>query len=122
MRLSVFVSLLAVAACTTEPRPAPAPPSRAAPTAAEAEAAAKGLTIAEKWCTDCHRVRPEQRAVRRPEMGAPDFAAVAARPEANSAYLGRFMEVQHLPMPTFRLYSDEKADVVAYILSLKPAR
>jgi hypothetical protein len=32
------------------------------------------------------------------------------------------MEVQHLPMTTFRLYSDEKADVVAYMLSLKPAR
>jgi hypothetical protein len=32
------------------------------------------------------------------------------------------MEVQHLPMTTFRLYSDEKADVVTYILSLKAGR
>jgi hypothetical protein len=52
-------------------------------------------------------------------MRAPEFAAIAARPEVNSGYLTRFMEVQHLPMSTFRLYSDEKADVVAYILSLK---
>ena len=108
--------LLALSACMPEPQPAPPSP------AASAESAAKGLTIAEKWCADCHRVKPEQRAVARADMGAPPFMAIAARPEVNGAYLARFMEVQHLPMTTFRLYSDEKGDVVAYILSLKPAR
>jgi mono/diheme cytochrome c family protein len=102
------------AACMPETRP-PSP-------AASAESAAKGLTVAEKWCAECHRVKPEQRAVSRPNMRAPAFADLAARPEIDQAYLARFMEVQHLPMTTFRLYSDEKADVVAYMLSLKPAR
>jgi hypothetical protein len=55
-------------------------------------------------------------------MGAPAFAGIVARPEVNQAYLARFMEVQHLPMTTFRLYSDEKADVAAYMLSLKGQR
>jgi hypothetical protein len=55
-------------------------------------------------------------------MHAPAFADIAARPEVNAGYLSRFMEVQHLPMPTFRLYSEEKGDVVAYILSLKAGR
>ena len=111
---AVFLALV-LAACT----PGPQSP---APEAARVESAAKGLTIAEKWCADCHRVKAEQRAVARPDMGAPEFAAIAARPEVNSGYLTRFMEVQHLPMSTFRLYSDEKADVVAYILSLKAGR
>lgn len=102
------------AACTPETKPLSP--------AARAESAAKGLTIAEKWCAECHRVKPEQRAVARPNMNAPAFADVAARPEVDQGYLARFMEVQHLPMTTFRLYSDEKADVVAYILSLKSAR
>jgi mono/diheme cytochrome c family protein len=116
MRIVAGVAiLLALSACMTERQSPPSP-------AACAESAAKGLTIAEKWCADCHRVKAEQRAVARADMGAPPFAAIAARPEVNSAYLARFMEVQHLPMTTFRLYSDEKADVVAYILSLKPAR
>lgn len=103
------------AACTPETKAPPSP-------AARAESAAKGLTIAEKWCAECHRVKPEQRAVARPNMHAPSFADVVARPEVDQGYLARFMEVQHLPMTTFRLYSDEKADVVAYILSLKSAR
>jgi mono/diheme cytochrome c family protein len=114
LRGSGLVVLLAVSvvACAPEPQPA-------APEAARTESAAKGLTIAEKWCADCHRVKAEQRRVARPDMRAPAFAAIAARPEVNAGYLTRFMEVQHLPMTTFRLYSDEKADVVAYILSLK---
>lgn len=110
--LAMLLALLG-AACTPESKPAPPSP------AASAESAAKGLTIAEKWCAECHRVKAEQRAVARPNMHAPAFAAIAARPEVNGAYLARFMEVQHLPMTTYRLYSDEKADVVAYILSLK---
>ena len=112
--LAVLLAL-ALAACT----PGAQSP---APEAARVESAAKGLTIAETWCADCHRVKAEQRAVARPDMRAPEFAAIAARPEVNSGYLTRFMEVQHLPMSTFRLYSDEKADVVAYILSLKAGR
>lgn len=112
---AILLALLG-AACTPETKPAPPSP------AASAESAAKGLTIAEKWCAECHRVKPEQRAVARPNMHAPAFADIAARPEVNQAYLARFMEVQHLPMTTFRLYSDEKADVVAYMLSLKGQR
>lgn len=108
----------ALSACMQQERP----PSGAAPTPAQVESAAKGLTIAEKWCGDCHRVKAEQKRVRRAEMRAPDFAAVMARPEVDAGYLARFMEVQHLPMTTFRLYSDEKADVVAYMLSLRPKR
>ncbi|MCW5772270.1 MAG: hypothetical protein KIT16_11585 [Rhodospirillaceae bacterium] len=116
MRLVACLALgFAVAACMQQEPPPPSP-------AARMESAAKGLTIAEKWCADCHVVKAEQKRVRRPEMHAPPFAAVVARPEVDAGYLSRFMDVQHLPMTTYRLYSDEKADVVAYLLSLKPGR
>jgi hypothetical protein len=34
-------------------------------------------------------------------------------------YLTNFMADLHLPMPTYRLWPDERAAVVAYIQSLK---
>jgi mono/diheme cytochrome c family protein len=108
-----LAAIISVAACADEPHRQPASP------VAQVESAARGLTIVEKWCADCHRVKLEQRRVARSDLHAPEFAAIAARPDVNNAFLRRFMEVQHLPMPTYRLYSDEKADVVAYILSLK---
>jgi mono/diheme cytochrome c family protein len=118
MRIAFGLGVVLAVSAGCMPQPTPAPPSPAA----RAESAAKGLTIAEKWCADCHRVKGEQRRVARPDMRAPEFAAIAARPEVDAAYLARFMEVQHLPMTTFRLYSDEKGDVVAYIVSLKSRR
>jgi mono/diheme cytochrome c family protein len=121
MRAAWGVAVVGVllAGCASDPKSnAPAP----APSAASVASAARGLTITEKWCADCHIVKAEQRRVARGDMKAPPFGTVAARPEVDAGYLARFMEVQHLPMTTFRLYSDEKADVVAYILSLKSAR
>ena len=110
-------------ACAPTPRPDTPPPAEVRPDApARASAAERGLAVAEKWCAECHRVRPEQQAVKRAEIGAPDFASVAARPEVDAGYLRRFMEVQHLPMTTYQLDSDERADVVAYILGLKAGR
>jgi mono/diheme cytochrome c family protein len=110
------ISLVAALAACTRDRPAPLSP------AARAESAARGLEVAEKSCAECHRVKPTQRTVENEEMAAPDFAAIAARREVDAGYLRRFMEVQHLPMTASRLYSDDKADVVAYMLSLKGAR
>lgn len=112
--LATIPFVLATAAACTH-----APPQASAPSPA---AAARGFALAEKWCADCHRIGAAQRDVRRPEMGAPDFAAVAGRAEVDAAYLARFMEVQHLPMTVYRLASEEKSDVVAYLVSLKPGR
>jgi hypothetical protein len=67
-------------------------------------------------------VKRSQRSVRSPAHNAPPFSAVASRPEVNPAYLMRFMEVQHLPMPLYRLTGEEKSDLNYYIMSLKALR
>jgi mono/diheme cytochrome c family protein len=110
------------AACAPSQRPDTPPPAAGPDAPARAAAAARGLEVAENWCTECHRIRPEQQAVERSDIQAPTFMNVAARPQVDAGYLRRFMEVQHLPMTTYQLDSDERADVVAYILSLKPGR
>lgn len=37
----------------------------------------------------------------------------------DEAYFARFMQEDHFPMTTFRLFDHENADVVAYLLALQ---
>ncbi len=39
----------------------------------------------------------------------------------DEAYFLRFMQEDHFPMTTFRLFDHEKADVVAYLMALQRA-
>jgi mono/diheme cytochrome c family protein len=110
-----LLATAAVAACTEPPKPAAEPPRRPA----DLE---RGLALAERWCADCHRVKAGQARVRYPGNKAPPFAAIVARPAVDGGYLARFMEVQHQPMPTYRLDDTEKVDLAGYMLSLKPQR
>lgn len=85
----------------------------------------RGRAIAETWCTECHRIAPDQPSGARPghilppRLVAPSFMDVADRPGTNRESLQRFTTELHLPMPTFRLAPDEREDVISYILSLK---
>ena len=85
----------------------------------------KGHDLAERWCSECHRVSPSDPSGARaghilpPPVEAPDFAAVANRPYADRAYLERFTRELHLPMPIYRLGESERQDIVAHILTLK---
>lgn len=78
---------------------------------------AYGKALAENWCSDCHRVSPEQDPTIDSE--APAFMLVAAT--RNDAFLREFMSEQHFPMPTFRLRDQQKADILAYIEQLRGA-
>jgi len=88
----------------------------------------RGRYVAVKWCAECHRVAPDQPSGMRPghilppQVVAPSFMEIAARPETSAQSLDRFLGDLHLPMPTYRLREDERSTVIAYILSLKPAR
>lgn len=72
-------------------------------------AVTRGAALAGRWCGQCHG----------PEGAAPAFAEIAGRSGRDYMYLTNFMADLHLPMPTYRLWADERADVVQYILSLK---
>ena len=86
-----------------------------------------GRKVADLWCSECHRVAPDQPSGARPghtlppPVDAPSFMTVAARPGVDAASLSTFLDDLHLPMPTFRLSPEERRDVTAYILSLRPS-
>jgi len=75
----------------------------------------RGSAVVDTWCRMCH-VHTE--AAKSPDM-APPFPEIVARPGRNKAYLRAFLNEDHFPMTTFRLFDHEKDDVVAYLLSLK---
>ena len=52
-------------------------------------------------------------------MHGPSFMEIAARPTVDAAWLRRFADALHLPMPIYRLPNAQQDTVIAYILSLK---
>ncbi len=90
--------------------------------------AERGQYVAVKWCSECHRVGPDQPSgvrpghVLPPTVGAASFMDIAARRAVTAEWLDHFLSDLHLPMPTYRLRDDERRTVIAYILSLKPAQ
>lgn len=81
---------------------------------------AHGRAFAQEVCTPCHRVVPQQFALRLAE--APSFEDIAATPGMTQTALNAFLVTPHPTMPNLILTSDEAADVIAYILSLAPER
>jgi hypothetical protein len=79
------------------------------------DAAERGAAVVDKWCRLCH-LRVTDR--RDPDM-APPFEEIVRRQGRDKAYFARFMREDHFPMTTFRLFDQEKADVVAYLVSLQ---
>lgn len=78
-------------------------------------AAKRGEQVVEQWCRGCHlhaRDRPD------PDMALP-YERIVKRPHHDRAFFEDFLKEDHFPMTTFRLFDNEKADVVEYLLSLK---
>lgn len=88
---------------------------------------ARGRHVADRWCSECHRIAPDQPTGARPghtlppAMPGPDFATIAARPDWDEARLRLFFDDLHLPMPTFRLPPEERQAVIDFILSQRPS-
>jgi mono/diheme cytochrome c family protein len=78
---------------------------------------ARGLTSAERLCAQCHAVRKEQQ--RSPNAQAPRFQAIAGVPGMTSIALSAALNTSHRTMPNILLEAEERADIIAYILSLK---
>jgi cytochrome c len=81
--------------------------------------AARGQSLAERWCSQCHGVRPSQASA---NSEAPAFSAIAAEPSATEFSLRTFLRVPHKTMPNFILKPEDIDDLVSYIVSLKPQK
>jgi mono/diheme cytochrome c family protein len=76
-----------------------------------------GKTLAERWCTGCHLVGPNQAGA---TTEAPPFAFVARRPDFDETRLAFFLLDPHPKMPNMQLTRDDAKDLAAYIATLGP--
>jgi mono/diheme cytochrome c family protein len=76
-----------------------------------------GLALAQQVCSECHAIRRGQ--VRSPNSGAPTFLELATAPGMTIAALSVALTTPHAGMPMFRFTTEQREDVIAYILSLR---
>lgn len=88
-------------------------------TAGDADA---GKAVAQQWCGACHVETVAQAATQTGEDRAPPFETIAMRPWIEAERLRAFLDEDHFPMTTFRLFADEKDDVTAYLMALRQRR
>jgi mono/diheme cytochrome c family protein len=78
---------------------------------------AAGLVMARQVCSECHAVASGQ--ARSPNSKSPTFVELANTPGITAAALTVALTTPHAGMPMFVLTADERANIIAYILSLK---
>ncbi|MEM5473902.1 hypothetical protein WNZ14_19425 [Hoeflea sp. AS60] len=82
---------------------------------ADTAAVERGQAVVDEWCRDCH-VREGEKLT--PEM-APPYSDLVSIPGRDRAWFEAFLQADHFPMTTFRLFDHEKADVVEWLLDLQ---
>lgn len=85
--------------------------------AQESGDAERGHRFAEKVCAECHGI--EKGYQPSPEPFAPTFEAVAKSPGMSAMALSVFLQTPHATMPNLVLSAGERADIIAYITSLR---
>lgn len=86
-----------------------------APANADQAAVKRGEKVVEEWCRDCHVRDGEELSA---DM-APPYEMIVAVPGRDRAWFEKFLHEDHFPMTTFRLFENEKADVVEWLLDLQ---
>ena len=77
--------------------------------------ATRGHTLAQRWCSDCHLLKGENRAV----QGIPPFQAIARDRNKTPDYLRAFLVKPHGSMPPLELDRRQIEDIIAYIATLR---
>ena len=77
----------------------------------------RGRALAQQLCAECHAV--QQGSAGSPNGDAPRFETIAAVPGMTATALRVALQTSHRTMPNVMLETNELADIVAYILSLK---
>jgi len=76
---------------------------------------------AREVCSPCHAVTAEQ-ASQRMIVVAPDFQSIANTGGMSATALRAFLQIPHPKMPNLILTSDQSADVIAFLMSLRDRR
>jgi mono/diheme cytochrome c family protein len=92
-----------------------ATPLASAPALADRAAVKRGQAVVDEWCRDCH-VREGEKLTA--DM-APPYSVIVSIEGRDRAWFEAFLEADHFPMTTFRLFDHEKADVVEWLLDLQ---
>ncbi len=79
-----------------------------------------GLTEARQVCSACHAIQKGQ--VPSPNSRSPTFVELANAPGMTAAALLVALTTPHAGMPMFILTTEQREDVIAYILSLKEGK
>jgi mono/diheme cytochrome c family protein len=79
---------------------------------------ASGKTLAQRLCVNCHVVVPRETGGQ-VTAGVPAFKDIAAKPGQTAQDIQNRMMNPHPPMPNVQLTNHERADLAAYIMSLK---
>lgn len=108
--LLCLVAALALAACSTSrhERPEADAPS---------PSAARGLAYAQRVCAACHAVTAGEDVS--PNPNAPSFEAIANLPGMTPTALNAWLHAPHPTMPSLVVSPSDRADVAAYLQSLK---
>jgi mono/diheme cytochrome c family protein len=85
---------------------------------AQAQDPQEGAKWAVNVCGECHAVARNQ--PHSPNVRAPSFVELANAPGMTTAALTVALTTPHAGMPMFVLTSEQRQDIIAYILSLRP--
>ena len=108
MRVVMLAGVLAGSACAADAQDTPGNPEA-------------GHLYAREVCSPCHAVTAEQ-ALQRTIAIAPDFQTIANTPGMTATALRAFLQTPHPKMPNLILTSDQSADVIAFLRSLRDRR
>jgi mono/diheme cytochrome c family protein len=76
-----------------------------------------GELFAQRWCSQCHAVKPNQLS---PKPQTPRFSDLARDPAVNEHWLRTSLRTTpHRGMPKIKLKPKDLDDIVSYILSLR---
>jgi mono/diheme cytochrome c family protein len=79
-----------------------------------------GLAHARQVCSECHAIQKGQ--VPSPNSSSPTFVELANTPGMTAVALLVTFTTPHAGMPMFILTTEQREDVIAYILSLKEGK
>lgn len=77
-----------------------------------------GRSFALTHCAECHAVKENDE--QSPNRNAPSFASVATTSGMTERALAVWLQTSHPTMPNFVLDPNDRDNVIAYIMSLKP--